>query len=519
MANHWHVEWLKEGVTRWNRRRKRVTFKPDLSGINFFELPPSDFRSDPKTSRYFEKIDLTDADLRGVDMSRLKFRNASFVRAKVSRSNLSGSNFEHANFKHADLSHADLDGSYLTAAIFEQTVLHDVSLENAEVDEAVFIGVNISSSAQERLTGRNADFYVSREAYNDLKLTYRTVFDGTPKATPIARAVDETKTHKNAYEVFFGTTRSPVFERGALVGYSSKQAKETKYGVAQVIVPDGHRIGAIGRSLFRRLFNRKSNELRLDHIVTLDLKLFFHVLVDINERSGSVQRPTIFVHGYNTSFKDAVLSAAQFGHDLGIGQGIGLFSWPSKGDEVSYLADEASAELNKYALADFIEKFAQAFPAAGVSIVAHSMGCRCLLGAIEVLSGRNPAAAKSLHQVVLAAADVDARLMPYVGKHAIDHADRITSYVGKKDVALRLSGFLHQFPRVGFVPPPFVMDGLDTILVNDKDLGAWAHGYIGRSRAVLADVHALLKSNEPPQDRFSIRVHELAGKKLWKLAD
>jgi len=142
-----------------------------------------------------------------------------------------------------------------------------------------------------------------------------------------------------------------------------------------------------------------------------------------------------------------------------------------------------------------------------------------LLGAIEVLSSKNGNPAKSIHQVVLAAADVDAAIMPMQGAATVANADRATSYVGDRDKALKLSRWIHSLDRVGLVPPAFTMRGLDTVLVNDSDLGAFSHGYIGNSRAVLADVHALLTKNEAPSIRFSVRQTRIEGIQIWKLAD
>ncbi len=73
MSNNLHANWLKEGVKKWNYRRKKVTFQPDLSGIRFFDFLPSDFRDQPKASRFFERIDLSDANLIDADLSDLNF--------------------------------------------------------------------------------------------------------------------------------------------------------------------------------------------------------------------------------------------------------------------------------------------------------------------------------------------------------------------------------------------------------------------------------------------------------------
>ncbi|WP_449579266.1 hypothetical protein [Paracoccus mutanolyticus] len=54
MADSWHVQSslrLREGVASWNRRRKKVSFLPNLAGVDFFELLPERYRSRAKTSR------------------------------------------------------------------------------------------------------------------------------------------------------------------------------------------------------------------------------------------------------------------------------------------------------------------------------------------------------------------------------------------------------------------------------------------------------------------------------------
>lgn len=103
MADQWHVSWLKEGVERWNQRRRKVEFSPDLSGIRFFDFLPSDFRDAPKTSRYFERINLSDANLTGSDLSTLNFSKADFSGAILLNANMSKSNFDGAIFLNANL--------------------------------------------------------------------------------------------------------------------------------------------------------------------------------------------------------------------------------------------------------------------------------------------------------------------------------------------------------------------------------------------------------------------------------
>ena len=515
MADAWHVEWLKEGVSTWNYRRKRVDFTPDLSGIRFFDLLPPDFRDAPKTSRFFEKLDLKDANLEGADLSDLNFTGAKFDRAKLSGCDLSLSNFTNASFKKAILESVTVHNSIFDGATFEGVDLADSEFQEVSALGANFIDVVFSDTQASALGVTSQNTFASRaEFLKRLSVGETERFSEAPPKLTI-----DNRTNKNRYDVFFGTNRRPDYERGVLTGFSGEHDSVLRFGVCEVIVPEGHRVGSLGSSLFRRLRNRQDDRLRLDRLISLNEDLFFEFVIAGAQKMKIKQKPTIFVHGFNNTFENAVLRAAQIGYDLGIGQGVGLFSWPSKGQFLKYKTDEASVEASKYYLAHFIEKFVKKGGSQGVNLIAHSMGCRCLLGAIEVLSVDRKDILDSIDQVILAAADVDTALMPNIGKATVSASSRSTSYVSDRDWALKLSGWLHSFPRVGITPPAFVMNGLDTIVVNGLDLGDAKHGYVGTSRTVLGDIFELLKSGTPPEQRFTLEGIVVPTGEIWKLKD
>ena len=122
----------------------------------------------------------------------------------------------------------------------------------------------------------------------------------------------------------------------------------------------------------------------------------------------SDRHAVIFVHGYKTSFSEAAIGAAQIGSDLSIKGAMAFFSWPSRGTYRGYLADEATIEASEDHIADFMIDFAQESGAESVHVIAHSMGNRGVLRAVNRIA--NKAQMKSggrFAQIVLAAADVD----------------------------------------------------------------------------------------------------------------
>jgi esterase/lipase superfamily enzyme len=140
-----------------------------------------------------------------------------------------------------------------------------------------------------------------------------------------------------------------------------------------------------------------------------------------------------------------------------------------------------------------------------------------LLGAFEVLAIDRKHVLPAINQTILAAADVDSDSMSQLGRHAISNAKRTTSYISDIDTALKLSGWLHSFPRVGLTPPTYILKGMDTVLVNGDDLGLANHGYISSSSRVLADIFSILKDDTPPKDRFSMERAVVGNDTYWRL--
>ncbi|TIM94477.1 MAG: alpha/beta hydrolase, partial [Mesorhizobium sp.] len=212
------------------------------------------------------------------------------------------------------------------------------------------------------------------------------------------------------------------------------------------------------------------DHLKIRKLVLLDDELHWQVVRDNFSTSKGASPPTILIHGYNNNFETAVLWAAQIGFDLGLERGVSLFSWPSKGTLKGYAADEATVEASKYVLVEYLLSYLRNARGVGVNVIAHSMGCRCLVGALEIIGYQQPDKLNGINQIILAAADVDQDVMKNVGPYVILNSGRTTSYVCGGDVALSASGWLHDYARVGLLPPIFLFDKIDTVEVERTDL-------------------------------------------------
>ncbi len=320
------------------------------------------------------------------------------------------------------------------------------------------------------------------------------------------------------YVVWYGTNRRRNDARDISKGYSAARDTIVHYGNCYVYIPEGHKIGSIGSPWWKRLIGCTDDRLILKSIYEFEVDFFWQslvrrlALVDPTERQA-----VVFVHGYNVSFQDAALRAAQIGFDLSIKGAMAFFSWPSQGDLSGYLADAATIEASEDDITEFLISFAELSGAQNVHIIAHSMGNRGVLRAVNRIAERaRRRTGVPFGQVILAAADVDADTFRKLSAAYAKVAHRTTLYVSARDRAVEASHWLHHFPRAGLMPPVCVVPGIDTIGVTNVDMTLLGHGYVGEAREVLTDMHQLIATGSPPQQRFGLQKQKTeCGDPYW----
>ena len=324
----------------------------------------------------------------------------------------------------------------------------------------------------------------------------------------------------NRINVWYATNRKPVPSMDPIQGYSSERDTSTHYGTCRVFIPKSHRIGSTGSPWYMRWLRRTDDRLRLEETQRLASDAYWEAMraslagSPMTERNG-----VVFIHGYNVSFDQAALRSAQIGFDLGVNGPMSFFSWPSRGSLGGYPADEATIEASEGAITSYLIEFAQRSGVESVHVVAHSMGNRAILRAMDRIArgaGRNSGV--RFDQIILAAADVDADTFRELAGAYAAVARRTTLYVSGRDRAIEASGWLHQFSRAGLIPPVTVIPGIDTVCVTNADLTLLGHGYVAESRGVLTDIHALLTTNLGPERRFGLQSRSTdRGERYWEI--
>jgi esterase/lipase superfamily enzyme len=329
-----------------------------------------------------------------------------------------------------------------------------------------------------------------------------------------------------AYPVYFGTDRALLDASAAKLAFTAQRATSVTYGRCEVWIPATHRFGEIGRSFLKRWPRLEFDD---DHLVlrsskSMDEAAFWQSLnSEMDNSKPDKPHGLVFIHGYNTSFHDAVIRAAQVGFDLKVSGATALFSWPSQGTIQGYPADGAAVEGSEEAITNFLVAFAKRSGAQVVHVIAHSMGNRGLLRALQRISAdAELRTAVKFGQIFLAAPDVDRALFLSLAKIYPQFSNRTTLYSSDGDKAVSMSAWLHGWPRAGYFSNKYKLpvtvaegvDRLDSVAVPDFDLDLIGHSYFAQAEALLYDMLELMRHGTIPKERPRMHQKDL----YWEMS-
>jgi len=368
----------------------------------------------------------------------------------------------------------------------------------------------------------------ARRAEEEARAAMAQRYDNAKKSAAAAPAEDPAKTY-DVVPVFYGTDRAVEADPKRLQ-FGAERGHQLQLGRALVTVPLIHKVPHIERPVVIEIpyFKVKVYEEKEDpqkHFTVQEIKGLTEaeMLALVKQRlatsSTFKDHAFVFVHGFNTSFDNALYRTAQIAYDLRFDGVPFLYSWPSGGKVASYTYDHGSVEQAEPRLAEFLDMVIQKSGAKSISLIAHSMGNELLLRVLERMKTKVPRGVV-ISQVILAAPDVDRDKFNILAREVIKFAKGVTLYAASNDRALSYSArFWGGVPRAGDVPAsgPLIIPGLDTIdvtAVSTDALGLNHSGY-AENPALLNDVKALFASGlRPPDKRFKsiLAVDSAAGK-------
>ncbi|MEH6790079.1 alpha/beta hydrolase [Parasphingorhabdus sp.] len=192
---------------------------------------------------------------------------------------------------------------------------------------------------------------------------------------------------------------------------------------------------------------------RIPMVMNNDQQWWDDLAAATQKRDGRI---LLYVHGFRETFFTSARDSAQIARLAGLDIPMVHYSWPSQGELLKYAADETNMYYNERQFRSFLIKLAQQPWTKEIILVAHSLGVRLAIPAIEFVD-RNSSNADSsnISNIILAAPDIDRQdferdiAETVLTMRRVNNDRRITVYVSAKDRALGLSYNFHGYPRLG----------------------------------------------------------------------
>lgn len=383
---------------------------------------------------------------------------------------------------------------------------------------------------------------IERQAYGEhhenvsatltrLREIYRLAGDGAGvarmdaqllQAATVQRALPKARRYKQnqgfaTVRVFYGTNRAATGDLKP-AEYYGKARGDLQYGYLDVTIPQLHQEAELETQPRWTEYVVDASEARrryvlLEKVTPLAKEAFLREL-QLQVKAAPSKDVFIFVHGFNNTFEDAARRAAQLTYDLDFDGTPLLYSWPSQGSATAYAVDEAAVGISGRKMAEFLEAVVTQSGAAHVHILAHSMGNRALLEALQTyLAKRAPESRQHLFgQIVFTAPDVDRDYFMDAIEPLRSAADRVTLYASSNDYALRSSQFLHGAPRAGTAGDVIIrLAGIDTIDMSAVPADSLGHSYFAANAGAIFDIFRLLWRGDPPPQRCGMSDRKVGG--------
>ncbi|ASQ15060.1 alpha/beta hydrolase [Sinorhizobium meliloti] len=329
---------------------------------------------------------------------------------------------------------------------------------------------------------------------------------GDEDGNPLIKRIDS-----RTVFLLFATSRKEAGLDNSLQDYfSGERSSKLTFGWSAVRVPEEHRFGNVDLprkwTLFSIPVSRQKHSSTLhftvQHLTTCTKENWCDLI-----QETSAEDAFIFVHGYYTSFTDAMLKCAQITWDLKLKAVPILFSWPSRASFINYNYDRDSASGAKDEFIEVLSALKTRPNIKRIHILAHSMGNQIVLDALA--HHAHTTHPLGVCEILMAAPDVDSDSYRKWAPKVKAAVTGMTLYASACDKAMMLSkAIAGNIPRAGDVPSdgPVLVPEIQAIDVTElgSEMLGLNHGLYAQKRSILNDIFVLLETGKrSPQDRLA----------------
>ncbi|WP_272011537.1 alpha/beta hydrolase [Roseovarius sp. ZX-A-9] len=303
-----------------------------------------------------------------------------------------------------------------------------------------------------------------------------------------------------AVAVWYGTNRLLSGEADP-ARYFGSSLGPLSVGKLTVTIPPDHLAGLIERPEGWFFTDHLDPD---EHVVLADIETLSHTA--FAKACCGPDDKLMFVHGYNVSFHDGALRAAQLAFDLEFPGKAMYYSWPSQASVYGYLIDASNVLPTRPAMEQFLEIATRG--EGKLHLIAHSMGNRYTLEALNGFFRNYPN--RRMGQLILAAPDVDRADFEAEFESIRSHVDGITLYASQNDWALTVSRGVNGGRRLGDAGGNIVhLNGMDTVDASQIEADSLGHSYFGDAPEMLGDILGVVRNGWAPIERCGVAARPL----------
>ncbi|KEJ88110.1 DUF900 domain containing protein [Sulfitobacter donghicola DSW-25 = KCTC 12864 = JCM 14565] len=281
------------------------------------------------------------------------------------------------------------------------------------------------------------------------------------------------------HDVLFATNRSTSARM-----FSEGRSQTASYGQATVSVPPKHELGVVEYP--KKNANPKSEFGIIRAQTTTSLSAFEGLLETRIAQNPQEQRKAIvYVHGFNSTFAEALYLKTQLIHDYQRPEVPILFSWPSSGRGYAYLHDHESVLASRTPLETLLDTL-QTSSLDAFTLVAHSMGSQLVMETLRQRSIRsNGRQWSKLTGVALISPDIDVDVFAQASKDMGGLPQPFVVIAAENDKLLSLSGVLNgSKARLGAVKTAADLEGTEATVVSaDFATDLWSSNHMTAFRS------------------------------------
>jgi esterase/lipase superfamily enzyme len=264
---------------------------------------------------------------------------------------------------------------------------------------------------------------------------------------------------------------------------------------------------------------------------------------EVRERLAKTPRKHayVFIHGYNTTFDDAVSVAGEVWHFMPR-MGVPIaYTWPAgQGGLRGYFYDRESGEFTIFHLKEFLRILRSIDELEQIHLIAHSRGTDVTITALRELwiemrelAFQNPDRPRKFGQIIVAAPDLDLDVIRQrlAAEEIIRQFRNFTVYMSKSDVAIGFSTWLFvSQKRVGRLEDQELKKAekmhlrakmqRNLTMINARvDSEFIGHNYFYSHPAVLSDLILILRDGLPPGEAHGRPLKRSPGGLFWTIED